>query len=218
MVPHEGHVVGGMLWMRLRRLLLPMVVVFYTSFLLLAVFDVQRTMENEQKQVAAMVHNELPSSIGVPPITQESLYRAIAMYNIRIPHGVAFPTLDPNLQDRGLTSLNPWTKRFTVKIGPAAFQSWALLGSTLAHEFEVHCRQSFLWIHMQDLVGLNGTDQAEREAYAYEISSAPRFGLSADEIGMIQETVDYYYPIIGSSDQGPDLSARVSRFFSSDDK
>lgn len=207
-----------MLLMRIRQVLLPLIVALYTAVLVMSVIDVKRSMESDEKSAAAMVHKPSEAPAGVPPMVQESLYRAIAMYNIRIPHGVSFPSFDPELTDRGLTSLNPWTKKFSVKIGPAAFQSWALLGSTLAHEFEVHCRQSFLWIHMQDLAGLSGTDNAEREAYAYEINSAKRFGLTVAEVSMIQETVDYYYPIPSISQPNPNLtvSARVARFFDAD--
>lgn len=211
-----GHAVVVMLLLRMRIVLLPLVVLIYGILLGVAVIDVKRSLQDEETMAASMTHKDLPIPAGIPRMSQDSLYQAISIYNIRIPHGVTFPEYDAELQDRGLTSLNPWTKKFTVKIGPAAFQSWSLLGSTLAHEFEVHCNQSFLWIHMQDLVGMEGTNQAEREAYAYELKNADRFGLNQGEVAMIQETVDYYYPIMAPDKAPENLSARMKTFFDLD--
>ena len=88
--------------------------------------------------------------------------------------------------------------------GPVAFESWALLGSTLAHEIEIHCEQSFLLIRLMDTVGFSGTLSAEREAYMHEISNRERFNLSEYEIANIRNTMNYFYP--DEDDQG--LSAR----------
>lgn len=130
-----------------------------------------------------------------PPMTQESIDIAIEMFDIVIPKNAAAPTLDMKLEDRGLTTLNGWGKKLEVTVGPAAFTSWAVLGSTLAHELEVHCNQNFALIRMKDMLGLEGTNGAEREAYMHELSNSERFHLREADQQSIRATMDYYYPV-----------------------
>ena len=145
---------------------------------------------------------EVPDT--APEWGQESVDVAMAMYGIKIPPHVGTPEFDANLEDRGVTIMNGWGQKLVVKVGPAAFESWALLGSTLAHEIEIHCEQSFLLIRLMDTVGFSGTLSAEREAYMHEISNRERFNLSEYEIANIRNTMNYFYP--DEDDQG--LSAR----------
>jgi hypothetical protein len=140
------------------------------------------------------VEEELARLPRKPEISQASIDRAIAMYQIQIPKNVKRPVLVKDLVDRGVTLKRSWLSPFEVEIGPNAFLSWALLGSTLAHELEVHCRQSFAWVKMADTIGLDGTAKAEREAYKYELAQAERFGLSQVDQDLIRITVDYFYP------------------------
>ncbi len=49
-------------------------------------------------------------------------------------------------------------------------------------------------IYLMDTLGLDGTDTAERQAYAHELRNAHRFGLGVDDADMIAQTMDYYYP------------------------
>lgn len=156
-----------------------------------------------------------------PPVpSQADVDLAMALYSIRKPHGLGDPLFDGQLEDRGLTSGSTLSGPQTVTIGPAAFSSWALLGSTLAHEIEVHGRQSFFRIVMEDelfgalsgwtrggmaLAGRSdesrvdqeckvcGTVRAEREAYQYEINNAARFGLTDEEVRLIRQVMDFYY-------------------------
>lgn len=130
-----------------------------------------------------------------PPMTQESIDIAIEMFHIAIPKNASSPTLDMKLEDRGLTTLNGWGKQLEVTIGPAAFTSWAVLGSTLAHELEIHCNQNFSLIRMKDMLGLEGTNGAEREAYMHELSNSDRFKLKDADQASIRETMEYYYPV-----------------------
>jgi len=143
-----------------------------------------------------------------PPLTQESIDLALSYYNIRIPVGTSHPRLDLDLADRGLTLRSLAFSDAIVTIGPAAFESWALLGSTLAHEIEVHCQQNFAIIFLMDAVGLDGTGEAERQAYLHELKNAPRFGLNVVDRRLIEETMAYFYPINASSPRKA-LSARI---------
>jgi len=140
-----------------------------------------------------------------PPMTQESIDIAIEMFGINIPVNAENPTLDMKLEDRGLTTLNGWGKKLEVTVGPAAFSSWAVLGSTLAHELEIHCNQNFAVIRMKDMLGLEGTNGAEREAYMHELSNAERFHLKDADQMSIRSTMDYYYPVVG---EGSSFTAR----------
>ncbi len=140
------------------------------------------------------------------PMTQESIDLALKMFAIEVPPTATAPRLDLNLEDRGLTTLNGWGSKLDVTIGPAAFSSWALLGSTLAHELEVHCLQNFFVIRVKDALGLKGTDQAEREAYMHELANSNRFHLKQSDQINIKATMDYYYPSAQTLDEA--LSAR----------
>ena len=131
---------------------------------------------------------------GRPVISQESVDLALVLYGIEIPGSAEHPLLDPKLSDRGLTTRATFLEKALVTVGPAAFSSWALLGSTLAHELEIHCEQNFLAIYFMDLAGLDGTGAAERQAYAHELTDAVRFGLDSDDSHLIADTMEYYYP------------------------
>jgi hypothetical protein len=97
-----------------------------------------------------------------------------------------------------------------VLIGPAAFDSWALLGSTLAHEILVHCQQNFFLISVMDLLHLDGTGAAERQAYEYELSHAQQFGLSEDDQELVAATVAYYYPFSQTKKSVGNLSGSLA--------
>ncbi len=157
-----------------------------------------------------------------PEPSQQDIDLAMALYSIRLPRGLQSPAFDPALEDRGLTTGSSLLGPQHVTIGPAAFSSWPLLGSTLAHEVEVHGQQNFFRIVLEDeffgalttwsasgralagsfadagqgrsLCSACGTLGAEREAYQYEIQNAQRFGLSELEIRLIRQVMDTYYP------------------------
>lgn len=149
---------------------------------------------------------------SVPPLRQESIQKAIELYQIKIPKNVVTPTLDLSMTDRGLTVRRGALAPLKVFIGPDAFSSWPLLGSTIAHEVEVHCRQNFLAIHLMDLAGLDGTGNAEREAYEYELRHAERFGLAPYDRDLIRSTASYFYPQRGFSlSEIPSLKAFISK-------
>ncbi len=124
-----------------------------------------------------------------PPQTEAALRDALDEYAIAIPSGVDFPRVDDTLSDRGMTSWTPFAGNTEVLVGPSAFSSWALLGSTLAHELEIHCHQSLLLISFQESLGFAAKSVAEHQAYVYELEQAGRFGLSAQEVDRIAATL-----------------------------
>ena len=165
------------------------------------------------RQVPVKVH-------GTPNSSQESVDFAMDVFGIDKPHYTKSPKFDQGLMDRGLIVGSSFGKNRTVSVGPAAFESWGLLASTLAHEIEVHANQSFLHIQLSDAVknvkeyafnwlnekgsrfaiffepDLTGTTEAEREAYQHEMNSALRFGLSDHEVQSIFNVMERYYPIV----------------------
>lgn len=147
---------------------------------------------------------EAPKSI--PEINQESIDIAMEVFNIEIPKNSRHPFFDTNLFDRGITISTPKDDKLTVKIGPSAFSSWGLLGSTLAHELEVHCNQNFFLIVLFDKLGLGGTENAEREAYDHELRYARHFHLNQFEVTSIVQTRDYFYPEYHLYSEDPDHS------------
>jgi hypothetical protein len=143
---------------------------------------------------AAMRRVKVKPPAGEPEVSQASIDLALAMFGIDVPSTAQRPRLDPELRDRGLTVRAAFMDKAEVTVGPAAFASWGLLGSTLAHELEVHCRQNFLFISVMDGFGLDGTGEAERQAYIHELRNAKRFGLAGGDAELIADTMEYYYP------------------------
>ena len=140
---------------------------------------------------------------------------AIALFSIDISENTNYPIYNPNLPYRGLTTGDAFFPEKQVIIGDMAFTSWGILGSTLAHEIEIHCNQSFLNIEFLNFLYLvikypedfilkiypklniplydnlgYGSYLAEKEAYMYEINSMNRFNLSQKEVIAIKNTLD----------------------------
>lgn len=134
-----------------------------------------------------------------PDCGQDSINIAMDAFSIDIKGACQYPKFDTHLMDRGITSLKP-NGEYTVSIGPAAFESWSLLASSLAHELEVHCGQNFFIIRVLDGFGYHGTHRAEREAYTYELRNQIRFGHSQETAEDIVSTRDYYYPEHGATE------------------
>ena len=130
---------------------------------------------------------------SIPMPAQTSIDIAMKRYNIKAPKGITGPFLNPLLADRGLTTFRI-SGPTMVEIGPAAFSSWSLLGSTLAHEIEVHAGRTLMGIRVEMVLGLTSEADLEREAYLYEINNANRFGLSKEEISSIKYTMRNYFP------------------------
>ncbi|MBP9707785.1 MAG: hypothetical protein KBD78_09075 [Oligoflexales bacterium] len=151
--------------------------------------------ESEFLNSASSVEIEMDSE-WIPEVGQSSVDIALAAFSINVPSNVSDPKLNRDISDRGITFKRSIDELFQVEIGPAAFSSWSLLGSTLAHEVEVHCNQDFLAIYFLDVLGFEGTALAERSAYAYELAHAEYFRLSAMEKLAIIETKEDYYPLI----------------------
>ncbi|MCX6111540.1 MAG: hypothetical protein NTZ90_18235 [Proteobacteria bacterium] len=168
--------------------------VVFTLGLSGAVFYAHAQVEEKRAFDRSLVDIPVAAPAGVPSLNQESIDLALVLFSIDVPLGAEHPVFDPELNDRGLTSRGAFMERAHVTIGPAAFTSWALLGSTLAHELEVHCQQNFLTIYVMDFLGMDGTGAAERQAYVHELSNAKRFATNAVDIAMIADTVQFYYP------------------------
>ncbi len=109
--------------------------------------------ESNQRAREIITSNQTMISISeTPALSQSSIEKAVEMYNIQLPEAVKMPLLDLALSDRGMTVRKGAMSPPKVTIGPDAFASWGLLGSTIAHEVEVHCRQNFFAIHLMDLL------------------------------------------------------------------
>jgi hypothetical protein len=132
---------------------------------------------------------------SVPELGQESVDAALILYRIRVPDTAQRPVYNPLLRDRGLAIRQIWHMKIRIEVGPDAFASWGLLGSTLGHELEIHANQNWPLINLMDMIGLNGSMWAERQAYLYEIKQSARFGLTRNQSSAIKATLAYYYDI-----------------------
>jgi hypothetical protein len=170
---------------------------------------------NEEAAMAASIRNvSVAIPEGTPEISQENIDIAMTLYSIDVGPNTELPIFDSKLEDRGLTSRGALSARSAVTVGPAAFSTWAILGSTLAHEIEIHGRQNFLIISIMDMFRLDGTGMAERQAYSHELAGSARFGMDSADENMIRETMEYYYPEKRSVLSEKQLSARVQKWFS----
>ena len=161
---------------------------------LLAAMAAQAEMAQRQEWNASLRAVKVVPPADAPALAQESIDLALVMFGIEVPPGAEHPVYDPTLTDRGVTIRGALFEKARVAVGPSAFADWSLLGSTLAHELEIHCQQSFLVIHIMDRLGLEGTVEAERQAYLHELANAERFGLSRGSKELIADTMDYFYP------------------------
>ena len=145
------------------------------------------------KERITIDNSQLFTSIRISPSyelhpNQQNLDFAMDIFSIDKPDHVEGPILNHQIRDRGLTFGSGLGTKRRVEIGRPAFMSWGVLGSTLGHEIEIHCKQSFLIIWLSELLQLSGTVYAEREAYEYEEQMAERFGLSESEKAQIRYT------------------------------
>lgn len=122
---------------------------------------------------------------SVPPPSDAAIATSLAHFGIETRSHVTVQ-FAPELTERGRTQWQVTSQDVQVLIGPAAFSSWGLLGSTLAHELEVHCQQNLTMIGVFEWLGLPARQSAEDEAYRYELSQAQRFGLDAAEVHQIK--------------------------------
>lgn len=178
----------------------------------------KQNLDAEANYFAEMRVTEIEIPDNFPELNQDSIDLAIAMFQIETGSHVYDPKFDVDLKDRGLTSSVSFSPKSLVTIGPAAFENWSILGSTLAHEVEIHGNQSFFAIWIQDIVGFHGTENAEREAYSHEINQSSRFGLSEEDRSTISDTMEYYYPEKSNPFLELALSSKIKRWFLDDKK
>jgi RHS repeat-associated protein len=145
----------------------------------------------------------MPDSTGWPAMIKQGdttqitkvVYDTLTYYGIDT-SGVNSIIYKPNFPDDAAS-----TKRGLIVLGPSAFRSLGYLGSTLAHEIEVH-------IHLQLQMGLWWTDRqgvALQEVQAYDRQLSPaqiaRFGLSPSETSVLQGYRATNYNILSPANQ-----------------
>lgn len=162
----------------------------------LGILHAKYELSKRNQFIAALMDIEVIMPSTKPPFTQESIELAFLAYGIQLPLNCSFPEIDETISVRGMVQIRG-DSTYKVSIGKPAFKSWGLLGSTLAHEIEVHCNQSMTKIFFKNIVTPGdkmGVCKAERQAYLYEIANAKRFGLTKFEVMDIGATVNFYYP------------------------
>lgn len=124
-----------------------------------------------------------------PTPGQRAIDQAMILFDIKVSKGIDWPLYDPHLgyKYRAIALQEEVLGRKSILIGKASFYSWGVLGSTLAHEIEVHGRQSIFWLSLRARLFGISTASAEVEAYNYEIYSAKRFGLTKEDISSLKE-------------------------------
>ncbi len=128
-------------------------------------------------------------------LKQAAIQRAIDIYRIdvtHVPFGVIYSP-HGNMRDREGATFLDQDGIVRVEIGDEAFANASRLGSTIAHEVEVHVnRQIANGIH-DPPNDEQGTLIQEVEAYDYELLNKDRFGLSVDELKLLKQRRASYY-------------------------
>jgi len=137
-----------------------------------------------------------------------AIHAALAAWGIDTSN-VKYIIYDPNCTDYANTS-----KRGVVTVGPAALGDAGLLGTTLAHEIEVHLNiqaAGGTW-HKSSM----GRNLNEVQAWDYELKNSSRFGLSSDQISEIQQARTDYYNQLNSYYQQRVNAGNYAMSFGSD--
>jgi len=121
-------------------------------------------------------------------LRQSAIARAIALYRIAAPrvHARVAYSASGDMRDRDSATYVDHDGSIRVEIGEGAFASAGRLGSTIAHEVEVHLNR-----HLGRGVYYPPIDERtaliqELEAYDYELANRDRFGLAASELQLLQ--------------------------------
>ncbi len=128
-------------------------------------------------------------------LKQTAIGRAIAAYRIDVSHlrvGVSYSPHGDMREREGATYVDE-DGTVRVEIGDEAFASPARLGSTIAHEVEVHVNRQITKGVYCPSTDEQGTLLQEVEAYDHELASKDRFGLGADELKLLKQRRASYY-------------------------
>jgi hypothetical protein len=128
-------------------------------------------------------------------LKQSAIRRAIATYRIdvsRLHLGVSYSPHGDMRDREGATYLDE-DGTVRVEIGDEAFASAARLGSTIAHEVEVHVNRQIAKGVYYPSTDEQGTLIQEVEAYDHELASKDRFELGADELKLLKQRRASYY-------------------------
>jgi hypothetical protein len=165
--------------------------------------DIEIAKLDEEMQRAGRVDPSAPTRQGrcrelqlrTARLKQAAIQRAIDTYGIdvsHVPFGVIYSP-HGNMRDREGATFLDRDGTVRVEIGDDAFASASRLGSTIAHEVEVHVnRQIAKGIH-DPPSDEQGTLIQEVEAYDYELLNKDRFGLSDDELKLLKQRRASYY-------------------------
>ena len=115
--------------------------------------------------------------------TEGSEYRQLAINKAIDVYGIETGLTTDIVYDSSLQSEGEFDKGL-VRVGPQAFRNAGYLGSTIAHEAEVHGYQYFTG--NLAMSGTAGRALNEAEAYSYEVINAKRFGLNAYDLYSVQ--------------------------------
>lgn len=105
------------------------------------------------------------------------ILRTLDKYKIEVPSRCNIPTYSGVGTNRAITTAYGYTEIRSVEVYDLAFISSGVLASTLAHELEVHCKQSmFEYIFLKTLYGDKiASAYLEIPAYSLEVQRIGRY-------------------------------------------
>lgn len=121
-------------------------------------------------------------------VKHTAIHRAIFVFAIddsRVPFGVNYSP-HGGMRERDGATIVDADGSVRVLIGDPAFSSVAWLGSTIAHEVEIHVNRQLFKDVYYPASDEQGQLIQEVEAYDHEIRNRDRFGLSHDELDSVR--------------------------------
>ena len=128
-------------------------------------------------------------------LKQAAIDRAIAVYAIdvrAVPTGVHYSP-HGRMRDRDGATLVDRDGTLRVQIGDGAFRSAGWLGSTIAHEVEVHVNRQVAKGRRPSPSDEQAAWLDEVEAYDFELASEARFGLRPEESRQVRQRRTVFY-------------------------
>jgi hypothetical protein len=131
----------------------------------------------------------------VARLKQSAITHAIVVFDIDV-GGVATGVIySPHgaMRDREGATIVDRDGTVRVQVGDAAFRSAGWLGSTIAHEVEVHVNRQIAKGMCYQPSDRDGTLIQEVEAYDFELVNHQRFGIDAPDLRQLRQRRNFAY-------------------------
>lgn len=152
--------------------------------------DLKKRISELKKRISELSTDEQNARTRAGELKQQAIEFAIKVYQIDVTKAKKV-VYDSSVIGEALTVPGHRGEPPTIRVGNQAFSSAPMLGSTLAHESEIHVgKQERRGRWYNDPIG---KPLQEVEAYDFEIASHERFDLSSKDLADLQARRKHHY-------------------------